>query len=213
MKKTILSLSILCLTSLSAQAATKNNGYLTDTNGNIVKSASGLCVKTGFWTPADAVAECEPTVMKNESNIMPAPIPEVIQYERVQTPIPMTVRKTVSADILFGFDKFKITEQGKNALSQVIENNQRSEVTHIQIVGYTDPIGTEVYNQNLSEKRANSVKDYFINNGYATNIIHSEGKGEANLLITKNECSGEKLISCYAPNRRVEIEFVVERKN
>ena len=74
------------------------------------------------------------------------------------------------------------------------------------VTGHTDRIGSDAYNQKLSERRANQVKDYLAAQGVDSGIISSAGKGESEPVV---QCEGnkatKKLISCLQPNRRVEI--------
>ena len=61
----------------SASAQFKNQGYLTDTQGNIVRAiGAGVCVRTSDWTPARAVAECDPDLVKKPAPKAVAPKPK-----------------------------------------------------------------------------------------------------------------------------------------
>ena len=77
------------------------------------------------------------------------------------------------------------------------------------VLGYTDRIGSDAYNQQLSEKRAQSVVDYLVSKGIPASKISARGMGESN-PVTGNTCDNVKaraaLIDCLAPDRRVEIE-------
>ncbi|STS89573.1 outer membrane protein A [Klebsiella variicola] len=76
-------------------------------------------------------------------------------------------------------------------------------------MGFTDRIGSEAYNQQLSEKRAQSVVDYLVAKGIPAGKISARGMGKSN-PVTGNTCDNVKaraaLIDCLAPDRRVEIE-------
>jgi OmpA-OmpF porin, OOP family len=83
----------------------------------------------------------------------------------------------------------------------------------VRITGYTDRIGTDAYNNRLSEKRAASVKDYLVRKGVAANRLSALGRGEANPVVQCDQKDQAALIRCLEPNRRVEIEeFTVERR-
>ncbi|MGU0171886.1 OmpA family protein [Escherichia coli] len=73
-------------------------------------------------------------------------------------------------------------------------------------MGYTDRIGSDAYNQGLSERRAQSVVDYLISKGIPADKISARGMGESN-PVTGNTCDNVKqragLIGCLAPDRRV----------
>ena len=70
------------------------------------------------------------------------------------------------------------------------------------IVGYTDSRGSEAYNQKLSQKRANAVKDMLLEKGVPADRLSSEGKGEANPIADNATSEGR------AENRRIEAELI-----
>ena len=72
-------------------------------------------------------------------------------------------------------------------------------------VGHTDSVGTDAYNQKLSERRAAAVKAYLVSKGIAANRVYTEGKGE------KSPVADNKTKEGRAKNRRVEIEVVGTR--
>ena len=74
-------------------------------------------------------------------------------------------------------------------------------------VGHTDNVGSDVYNQKLSVKRAESVKAYLVSKGIEKNRIYTEGKGE------KQPVADNKTNEGRGKNRRVEIEVVGTRAN
>jgi OOP family OmpA-OmpF porin len=84
-------------------------------------------------------------------------------------------------------------------------------VNSIQVVGHTDPLGSDAYNQQLSERRANTVARYLASQGVPADRIRAEGRGETQLRVTPEECAAQgarsrsALIQCYQPNRRVEV--------
>lgn len=204
MKKTIILLSLLGSTSF-AFANNDIGSYLTDSRGHVVKSGSGLCVHTSSWKPGDTLEDCDEVAqVKNEKPYIPDAViyPKEVQQEQINTHI--TKKEVLSANILFGFDKHQISNEGKNLLNKVIEENGNN-ISSIIIIGYTDPIGSTSYNQTLSTKRAQAVKDYLVSQGFKLESIHSEGRGETELKVSKENCYKVSLIKCFAPNRRVEI--------
>ena len=125
------------------------------------------------------------------------------------TPIPLALPKEpirLSADALFDFDRSNLTEQGRGQLSKLLQQVQlASQIENILVAGYTDRIGSDSYNQTLSVRRAESVRDYLIDGGVSPNAVQVEGHGKSNPLV---ECSGSNrkaLVACLAPNRRVEL--------
>ncbi len=82
----------------------------------------------------------------------------------------------------------------------------KSTIDTITVVGHADWLGKKAANQTLSERRAQTVKNYFIKTGVDGALIQSTGKGSTQPV---KQCKGKKktpqLIACLAPNRRVEV--------
>ncbi len=81
----------------------------------------------------------------------------------------------------------------------------KAKVIDIKVVGYTDSVGTDAYNQQLSIRRANAVKDYMVSEGVDPGIIDAKGMGEADPVASNKTAAGR------AENRRVEISVGVEQ--
>jgi OOP family OmpA-OmpF porin len=117
---------------------------------------------------------------------------------------------SLSSDVLFAFGKSTLKPEGSEALNtlyQQIVDVQPKDGSAV-VVGYTDRIGSDAYNQKLSEARARTVADFLVGKGLPAGKVSIEGRGEAN-PVTGNQCDGVKgkneLISCLAPDRRVEV--------
>lgn len=207
MKKTIISLAVIGSSLLSNVALANPGSYLTDSRGQVVKSGTGLCIHTSSWKPGDTMQGCDEPVSENKVTQQPA-LDRIIMPPVVETVKPKEHKHaTISANLLFGFDKYNLTMDGKNLLTELMESITVDNIHAVIVVGHTDPIGSEEYNQNLSAKRAQAVKDFLISKGFASELIQSEGKGETQLKTTKADCKGQELIECFAPNRRVEIRM------
>ena len=78
----------------------------------------------------------------------------------------------------------------------------------VLVTGHTDPIGTQQYNQKLSERRADAVRDYLVSKGVPKDKIETLGMGKTQPLpgVVCNQKNMKELIACLAPNRRVEVE-------
>ena len=115
--------------------------------------------------------------------------------------------------MLFAFAKDVLKDEGKKILDvEVIEKMKaHPEVELVLITGYTDRLGSDQYNQRLSERRANAVKSYIASQGVADNRLHAVGKGEKEPGAEGKGVRGKKLISCLQPNRRVVVEIEVQR--
>jgi OOP family OmpA-OmpF porin len=178
-------------------------------NGAIVRSGFGLCWRTGSWTPALAIAECDP-------DMVPAPkamaaVPPLAAVTPAAAPKPAAQRVTLDADTLFDFDKAVLRPAGRAALDDFVAKAKDITPEVILAVGHADRFGTEHYNQVLSERRVASVKAYLVAKGIEPNRIKTEGRGEMQPMTKAGDCLGAKsakVIACLQPDRRVDIEVV-----
>jgi OOP family OmpA-OmpF porin len=203
------------------QAAKPRSAYVQDARGVIARNPFGLCWRTGYWTPADAVPGCdlpicvEPAKLENGKCVTPPPPvvpvePPVVTQPpaAVVVPPPAVGSEKVSfaADALFDFDKAILKPEGKSKLDDLASKMQGINVEVIIAVGHTDSVGKDAYNQKLSIRRAEAVKAYLQAKGIEANRIYTEGKGETQPVDSNKTAAGR------AKNRRVEIEVVGTRK-
>lgn len=201
------------------KANTPNSAYVQDSRGVIARSPFGLCWRTGYWTPADAVPGCDlpicvaPETLENGKCVAPPPPPEVVPPAPAPAPapvaapavVPISEKVSYSADAFFDFDKAVLKPEGKAALDDLGSKLQGINLEVIIAVGHTDAIGTDTYNQKLSVRRAEAVKAYLLTKGVEANRVYTEGKGEKQ-PVADNKSTGGR-----AKNRRVEIEVVGTR--
>lgn len=191
----------------AAERGMANDGYWGDRTGHLVSDRWGGCIRSGTWTPKLALKECDPQYFAaKETPKKVEPKKEMPAASAAPpTPPPMhTVTLTGSA--LFGHDQASLRAEGRHALDQLVgELRNAAETGIIHVVGYTDSQGTEAYNQKLSERRADSVRDYLIHKGVPANRIDASGKGESNPVASNVTAQGR------AQNRRVEITVEVKR--
>jgi OmpA-OmpF porin, OOP family len=205
----------LALSSASFAAlaqAGSNEGYWTSSDTSQVwKDGSGSCWRAGYWTPAMATEECDPELVKKPMAPAPMPAPAAAP---APMPHPVAQKVTLSADVLFDFDKSVIKPAGKEQLDQLVDKIGGIDLEVVIAVGHTDRIGSAAYNQRLSVRRAEAVKRYLVSKGIEANRIHAEGKGKTQPVKTcPAHMKGFKaLVECLAPNRRVEIEVIGTQK-
>ncbi len=177
-----------------------NVGYLVDSRDNVVKSGAGLCWRTGYWTPAMAIAECDPDLVK-KTEVAP----------KTGGVVPAAQKITLAADTLFDFDKATLRPEGKAKLDELVQKVKGIKLEVIIAVGHADRFGTDKYNDKLSLKRAESVKAYLVSKGIEPNRVYTEGKGKKQPVTKPGQCKGpksKKVIACLQPDRRVEIEVI-----
>ncbi|MDK9726287.1 MAG: OmpA family protein [Sterolibacteriaceae bacterium MAG5] len=184
----------------------KDVGYVIDSRDNVAKSGFGLCWRTGYWTPAMAIAECDPELAPKAE-----PKTRAVEAKPVATPKPAAEKITLAADALFDFDKAVLRPEGKQKLDELIAKVKSIKLEVIIAVGHADRFGSDKYNQKLSEKRAEAVKAYLVSKGMEPNRVYTEGKGKKQPITKPGDCKGaksKKVIACLQPDRRVEIEVI-----
>ena len=207
----------------SAATAERKDGYLTDTQGGIVRAiGAGVCVRTSQWTPALAVAECDPDLVpKPAPKPAPAPKPEA-KPEAKPAPKPEAKPKAAKPELMnverkielqgMPFDKAEMTPENVQELDKFLQDLKPVTLGAVIVTGHTDRIGSLRYNQRLSERRAVVVKDYIVSKGIDPKLIFWEGKAfKQPIPVTKfcsNKMKRKQLIECLAPNRRVTVEAV-----
>jgi OOP family OmpA-OmpF porin len=170
-------------------------GYVSGSEKSVVRTGSGDCLHTDRWTEETINAECDPAV-------------EVAAVEVVIRKELKPIR--LEADALFDFDSAALTDAGRTELDSVLSQLPDQSVLkdkRITITGFTDRLGPEGYNQELSEKRAQAVHDYLVSKGISDEAIDAQGLGAAQPLVSCEGERGDALVNCLAPNRRTEIGF------
>ncbi len=191
--------------------------YVIDQRGEVVMSGAGLCWRTGFWTPAGAARD--PAGCKCDKDLIPKEVcePMVAKAAPAAAPAakPSGDKITVAADALFDFNKATLRPAGKAKLDEVVAKAGAIKLEVIIAVGHTDRIGSDAYNQKLSERRAAAVKQYLVSKGIDANRVYTEGKGKKNPVTKPDQCLGKtspKVIACLQPDRRVDIEIIGTKK-
>jgi OOP family OmpA-OmpF porin len=212
-KKTWMPLLIAAGIALSAlpftASAQSKQGYWIQPSTDLVwKNASGQCWRAGYWTPAMAIAECDPDLMPKVAPPPPPPPKPAAKPAAKPKPKPKPVAEkvTLAADVLFDFDKAVLKNEGKSKLDDLATKVKAINLEVVIAIGHTDSIGADAYNQKLSVRRAESVKAYLVSKGVAPNRIYTEGKGEKQPVASNKTADGRQ------KNRRVEIEVIGTRK-
>ena len=178
-------------TVLAHEAGIVNESYVGDSRHHYITDSSGNCVRTSSWKAEDMTVDCgaEPPVV-----VVPTP-----------PPAPVYEKSTLSSEALFDHDKSVLKPEGQAALHELNESIKAkgARVVDIDVIGHTDSDGTEEYNQALSVRRAEAVRDYMVSEGVDSNIIDVSGEGESNPVASNATREGR------AQNRRVDIHVGV----
>ncbi|MCE8002135.1 OmpA family protein [Billgrantia ethanolica] len=149
--------------------------------GGATGASIGALLCADRTPPPEPVAEPEP---------MPEPEPApVTEFEPV----------TLDSEVTFAFDSDEIRPGAYPTLDQVATTLRENPNLRVRIEGHTDSVGSPQYNVGLSERRANSVRDFLVSRGIAENRMTTRGFGEERPVATNDTDEGR------AQNRRVEI--------
>jgi OOP family OmpA-OmpF porin len=178
---------------------------LEDSQGRAVIDGSGNCVLTS----GRVLPECGPAAPKPAAPAAPAAPAEPAKPAPAPAPAapakaaPSSVRQAVviQADALFDFDKSVVRPDGKKAIDEALSKLNGVDIEMVIATGHTDSIGTAAYNQRLSERRANAIKEYLVSKGIPASKITTIGKGKTQPVATNKTAEGRQ------KNRRVDIEF------
>jgi outer membrane protein OmpA-like peptidoglycan-associated protein len=102
-------------------------------------------------------------------------------------------------DVLFDFNKYTLKPEARERLARISGIVLAYPDLKLQIEGYTDSIGSDEYNQTLSEKRAGAVRGYLVSSGVSMDNVTAQGMGKADPIADNSTAAGRKL------NRRVEM--------
>lgn len=201
--KTLLAaaLGLLVAGSMPAQAEEEMvNNYVKQGSGTVVVDSNGDCVRTYDMTE-ERLEECG-----YGADIMVKKEPEAVAVAVVEKGTVLEV--VVINNLQFAFDSAVLTDGDKaildNAYTRLAPYKDlfRAKTSHIDVTGYTDTSGPEAYNQQLSERRANSVADYMASKGTPRESMIVKGMGEANPVADNSTREGRIL------NRRVELNVI-----
>ena len=176
-----------------------------------------LCWRDSNWTPATAFPGCDgaakPPPPAPMAAVVPPPPPPPAPAAppapppapRAAAPAPVSEKVTFAADTFFDFDKYVLKPEGRAKLTDLVQKTKGINLEVVIAVGHTDWIGTYEYNDKLSVRRSNAVKDFLVSQGIEKNRIYTEGKGERQPVADNRTAEGR------AKNRRVEVEVVGTR--
>jgi len=213
-------IGLIAMTAMS-QAQAADRAYVIDSRTEVAKSGFGLCWRTGYWTPAAAAND--PAGCACDKDLLPtgkcAPAPMATPMEKPMAKPAAAKPKTVTiaASELFGYDKAVLKPEGKAAIDRevIAKLGDVGPIKQVMVTGHTDRLGSQIYNQKLSEKRADAVKSYLVAKGVPADKIETMGAGKTQ-PVPGVKCADKlpkkKLVECLAPHRRVTIQVIAAPK-
>lgn len=208
-------LSTLSAIAFNAQAAdipaNGSTAYAIDKDGDVVRDNFGGCVRSIDWTMETSLDACEgrqpkPVIMaKPEPVVAPTPAPVVLPEITPKAPM---VEEPAAPNVPMHFRGFfdsnsadlkAVAHDDLNAYAKYLKSIPAAS---LNITGHTDSSGSASYNQKLSERRANAVKAYLVEQGIDAQRINAAGAGESQPIASNKTAEGK------AENRRVEVEIV-----
>lgn len=134
--------------------------------------------------------------------------------ELVRPVVPEVQEITLFSDVLFGYDSATLSSEGLRELdlaAQVV-SGKMMQLERVVVVGHSDRIGSEKYNNALSQRRAEAVRNYLVSKGVDGYLMSAEGRGAREPLV---HCAGSAITAalkqCLQPNRRVQIMIYGKR--
>jgi outer membrane protein OmpA-like peptidoglycan-associated protein len=197
----------IALLAASAGVGAGQAGYAASSDDRIVTTGFGNCVQTDSWNSALSLPECDPALaarLEAERLAAEAEARRAAELAAMQARVdqPTLIRLSDKDKVAFAFNSATLTAQSERELSQVLDVLSRYDrLEAVQITGHTDNTGPEDYNHALSERRAQSVKDFLVARGVDSGRISVSGVGEMQPVADNHTREGR------AQNRRVDIRI------
>jgi len=203
---------------LTAGAA-EVDGYIRSSDGSLVTSGSGDCVRTTFQDSMEYPEECgyERVVEKAAAVESGATCTEVtivesagvVKGDQVVAVTDVAITEVTINNVEFAFDSAELSPAYKAELDTASEflrphrSLLRQGLAYLDVIGYTDSSGNDAYNQKLSERRAQAVADYLVEQDPSrASFIRVVGRGESDPIASNATEAGRR------QNRRVVLEVV-----
>lgn len=199
-------LIVAMLASASAMAHEKSGYTISQESREVVRNSYGECWENAFLNKAtNGLAECG----------------DGVAVAQPQEPEYVDETVALSANFLFGFDKYNLRPEASETLNTLAQRLAQTNVQTVRVEGNTDFMGSDAYNQALSERRANTVANYLVSRGVPAQKTSAVGLGESQARMTE-ACQAEvaklgkkvsaakkrsALIACIEPDRRVDVKI------
>ena len=197
------SVSVLAVTVATA-GVTPN---VLDSSGKPVRDGSGACVQNlNSVEHPDCVAKkpepVKPVVPAPQPVAPPPPVAAPAPVRPAAPPPPPAKQViTLQSESLFDTNKSVLKPGGKKSIDDAIAKMYTLDVASIEAIGHTDSVGSDAYNQKLSERRARAVEAYMVTKGIPASQVTTIGKGESQPVASNKTAAGR------SKNRRVDLVF------
>ena len=172
------------------------------------KSYTGTTDTTGklsVLVPKGQKYKVKYTVFDTEQDFKPLELPNGEGRMTYDYTITVTPPKTFTLNnVLFDTGKATLTKESYQELNNLAEYMTRKKTTVIEIAGHTDNVGTPASNLQLSEKRANTVRDYLLKKGIAPERVTAKGYGDTQPIAGNDTPEGKR------KNRRTEVRIITQ---
>ena len=187
--------SVVLVTGVSLGGAAQAFPVL-DSSKTIWMNPYGEC-----WVDSYGGVESLPVECGGPAPVVEAPKPAPMPAPK---PAPVVIPTVVVEGTNFDFDKATLKPGAIEILDQDAKaiNDNAKFVKQVNITGHTDSIGSEAYNQGLSERRAAAVADYLAGKGVSRDVMNVKGMGETQPVADNRTKEGR------AKNRRVEVQVL-----
>ena len=197
MKTRIIHLAVLmaALSGVSQVLADEGDGYWYNSSGEVWHNSAGECLHTNYWVIDDAIIGCDGKVAEEEV------VEEVV-------PVPVAL-PPAEGTVNFAFDSSDLDAAATSTIDALVSDAKaQGSIKAVRVTGHTDRVGTEDYNMGLSQRRAEAVNAYLVENaGIDPQMVELVGKGESEPLAECSGMRGSSALECLAPNRRADIVF------
>jgi OOP family OmpA-OmpF porin len=205
--RTQATLAAACAIALGVFSATSNaqvrdvneTALLLDTRGAPVMNATGLCWHTAYGPSPMSTSGCHA-----EGSA------QVAQYVTPAALLPAYEKVAFEANILFDSSESVLTAAGRTTLDAFVGKLSGLDTQSVRAIGYADRMGSEAFNQILSEERVDAVKSYLVKKGVAADRVRTSAWGETRPSTAAGECkdaNNPKNVACMQPDRHVSIEI------
>ncbi len=150
-----ISIAALMAVMMATTANAEDGKYVQNSDGKAVKNSFDECVNAQYGSMPEGCEAARPA---------PAPAPAPPPPKPAPAPKPIQ-QMTLNSDANFDFDKAALKPAGKANLDQFLAGLAGAKVSGISVVGHTDSVGSDAYNQKLSEQRAAAVANYLSSKG------------------------------------------------